>query len=161
MLVIISLSSSNFSSNFHSIKMKFYDFDILPFFRLIEQSLSSAMWSQSISSLFTTYCKKQQKIVKMYPQILILHYIWCILGYKRCSNWPKSRLPYYSRVYGSLMSGGLGRKMFLIVPKVGTQIFLLVRKTPIRKFLGSFRNRKSANFWFASLQIEHQQISND
>ncbi len=32
-------------------------------------------------------------------------------------------------------------------PKMGTQIFLLVRKSQICKFLGSFRNRKFANFW--------------
>jgi hypothetical protein len=30
--------------------------------------------------------------------------------------------------------------------KVGTQIFLLVSKSQIRKFLGSFRNVKFANF---------------
>jgi hypothetical protein len=30
--------------------------------------------------------------------------------------------------------------------KVGMQIFLLVRKSQIHTFLGSFRNRKSANF---------------
>ncbi len=35
----------------------------------------------------------------------------------------------------------------LSISKVGTQIFVLVRKSQIRKFLGSFRNCKSANFW--------------
>ncbi len=36
------------------------------------------------------------------------------------------------------------------------QIFLLVRKLQIRKFLGSFSNRKSANFW--SVSVHKSQI---
>jgi hypothetical protein len=34
----------------------------------------------------------------------------------------------------------------ILYAKVGTQIFLLARKSQIRKFLGSFRNHKFAHF---------------
>ncbi len=39
------------------------------------------------------------------------------------------------------------RFRLLLKAKVGTQIFLIVRKSQIFKFLVSFCNRKSANFW--------------
>jgi hypothetical protein len=39
--------------------------------------------------------------------------------------------------------------------KVGTQIFLLVSKSQIRKFLGSFRNHKSANFFGVPVRKSH------
>ncbi len=45
--------------------------------------------------------------------------------------------------------------------KVGTNYFLLVRKSQIRKFLGSFRNRKSANFFrSATPQFANSSIAN-
>jgi hypothetical protein len=44
--------------------------------------------------------------------------------------------------------GWEGRREHFAVNKGGhTQFFLLVRKSRIRKLLGSFRNHKSANFW--------------
>ncbi len=42
------------------------------------------------------------------------------------------------------------------LPKVGTHIFLLVRKSKIRIFLGSFRNHKLANFF--CVQVRKSQI---
>jgi hypothetical protein len=41
---------------------------------------------------------------------------------------------------------------------MGTQIFSLVRKSQIRKFIGSFRYRKSANFW--EVRVRKKQIRN-
>jgi hypothetical protein len=39
-----------------------------------------------------------------------------------------------------------------LLPKMTTQMFLLVRKSQINKFLGFLRNRNSSNIWSANLK---------
>ncbi len=62
----------------------------------------------------------------------------------RCRHKEQSRISTYIYVKVTVPSVQIQAQLF---SKVGTQIILLVLESQFRKFLGSFRNRKSANFW--------------